>query len=386
MKIFLTGSAGFLGTRVLPLLAKHHQVTCFKGDLLKPQTIPDFDCIVHLAARVPKTKQEDTKDLYEQNIRMCKNLPPTRIIFASTVEAFTPNTWYGKSKLASEKLFPNTTILRFSVMYGPGDHIDRAIPNFVTAAIRGDNITITGASNKRDYLHVDDAARAILLAVKYQPRGIFFIGTGHAVTIRDAARAIAPEAKIKEKSAPKHDLLFDTKKAAKALKFQAKYRFPDRISELIPRPIVFDLDGTILDVSKKYAAIPKEQFKKLIETPKYLALDTIYPEMEDILQYLYGKYPLYLVTMRKNRKNLLSQLEALGLNQFFPDTRVINPKDKIKAVKKIKPALVIGDTQLDIQAAQAAGAKSILVPYRKNLHAIIEKIYAQSVDHHPRVQ
>ncbi len=375
MKILVTGSTGFLGSRVVPLLSKHHDVTSFKGDLLKKNVPNTYDCIVHLAARVPKTKQEDTKELYKQNIRMCKHLPPTRIIFISSIEAYNPQTWYGKSKRDSEALFPGATILRLSVLYGAGDRIDRAIPNFTKAAIYGSDITVTGPGNKRDYLHVDDAARAIALAVKYLPLGIFFIGTGHATTIAEAARAIAPMAKIKRKKAPTNHLLFDIKPAQKALRFTSQYTFPDRIEELVPPPIAFDLDGTILDVSKKYAAIPKEQFKKLIETPKYLALDTIYPIMWDTLKYLYGKFPLYLVTMRKNRKNLLSQLKNLRLHTFFPETRVINPKDKLQAIKKIKPWLVIGDTKLDMQAAESAKAKRILVPPHKNLLDIIKKLY-----------
>lgn len=466
MNILLTGSTGFLGSRVFPLLSRDHQVTCFHGDLLTLRRLPAYDSIVHLAAVVPKTQKEDTQELYRKNIEMTKNLARAagnaKILLASTIEVYgsqtgtldeqspvNPTTWYGKSKLACERLLPDAMILRFSVLYGAGDTISRAIPNFITEAQRGNPLIVRGASNRRDYLHVDDAARAIVAAVdKFQP-GVFCIGTGHPVTIKRVALAVSslvtPRAPVKEKrGSTRTDLVFTITKAREFLSFSPRFRFPDRLEEQLTRPIVFDLDGTILNAQKRYyqvyrdiiaelgykpvssrnywtkrrnaAPIPHTQsndfqlrFRKHIEDEKYLTLDTPYPEAIQALEALSERFPLYIVTLRQHRDRLMRQLNAFGLSRWFSPTHVLTPKKKgkVQALSHIRPRpfVVIGDTQVDIEAAESLGIAAIgvatglrnrkflsrlrpakVLPNAKNLRAIIEQIYdQQSHDRHPRV-
>ena len=67
MKIFLTGSSGFIGTHLFPLLDNKYDLHCMKSDLLDfdgvVQELTNFapDLIVHLAART-----EVEKSFYEQ--------------------------------------------------------------------------------------------------------------------------------------------------------------------------------------------------------------------------------------------------------------------------------------------------------------------------------
>lgn len=396
MNILLTGSTGFLGMRVCELLHKKHTVICFKGDLLKPQTLASYDCVIHLAAQVPKTPSENTKKLYEDNIRMTKNLLAAfrtkQIIFASTIEVYgapvgtnkinemtpvDPKTWYGKSKLESERLLPHATILRFTGLYGAGDTITRAIPNFIRASLFGTTLRIIDGGNRRDYLHVDDAARAVVAAAEFPTEGIFCIGTGTSVSIKKIASTIAPRLKkiYISSGKPRQDLVFTITKAKRKLNFYPKYTFPDRIKEEIAwmkkttPPIVFDLDGTILDTTKRRLAIEKQYpnvpFKIHAEDAQFLTLDTIVPTMMESLAELSATYPLYIITMRHYRGRLLTQFKQLGLHQYFPDNRVITTQNKTQTIATIhpKPLVVIGDTEVDIEAAKANNISNIAVTW-----------------------
>lgn len=279
MNILLTGSTGFLGTSVSRVLEKKGYTVL---NLSRPQydlldisslkrarrAFPAVDYMVHLAAVVPRKAVEDTGALFGANMRLTQNLltvfgPHTKgMLHASTIEVYGriprtqkitertpahPTTWYGKSKLKSEQLVLKTgksmgiptAVLRFSPLYGPGDMISRAIPNFISRAIAGETIEVKNPQNKRDYLHKEDAARAIFLAITKLAHGIFCIGTGHAVTIGAAARIIRdrinpllPIYTIPSK-AKRHDLVYSIARARRALSFAPRYIFPDNIDEEI---------------------------------------------------------------------------------------------------------------------------------------------------------
>src|SRR5260221_12013965 len=122
--------------------------------------------------------------------------------------------------------------------------------------------------------------------------------------------------------------------------------------------IFFDLDGTILNIKKRYISVAKEslelvfknsklninywflkrkgkleksivpflssvQFKeyqeyrlKFLEDEKYLGLDTLNPSVIKMLKNLKG-HVLILATLRKDRNLLLEQLKDLNLVDYF---------------------------------------------------------------------
>ena len=174
--------------------------------------------------------------------------------------------------------------------------------------------------------------------------------------------------------------------------------------------IFFDFDGPILDVTCRYyrvfldisgsgnliaksklwalkrqgqswetilktykLPISKNEFYKFwsrrVELKKYLILDKIQPQVKENLRQLSAKYPLYLISLRKSKLNLLWQLRDLDLAKYFkkiiycPDAsrRPWQAKAaKIKKILKLKEeAVIIGDTEVDIRAGKLAGIKSI---------------------------
>jgi len=100
-----------------------------------------------------------------------------------------PTNPYGHTKLALEQLLRDygtrLTVLRYFNAGGEDeDHRveSHLIPNVVRAALSGEPVTVFGdGSNIRDYIHVDDLARAHVLALEVP--GIFNLGSGSGRTV-----------------------------------------------------------------------------------------------------------------------------------------------------------------------------------------------------------
>lgn len=295
MKYLVTGASGFLGQDVASRLTadgdsevvilsrsadgnERPGCTFFKGDITDVATLeacqaahPDIRRIVHLAALVPKTKDEDqAAGMDEVNVRGTINLLEVfggqlnNFVYASTAEVYglpttdepiredamlpTPLSNYGSSKLAGE-LFARVyglrhelpvSMLRFTVLYGPGDTIARAVPNFIKKALRGESLEVFGGEELRDYLHVTDAARAVYLAAKTPVNGVFNIGTGKGITIRETAERIVElvgntdvTATILPREKKAADIVLNVDRAAQELGFMAEHTFPELLEEQI---------------------------------------------------------------------------------------------------------------------------------------------------------
>ncbi|MCE4618529.1 MAG: NAD-dependent epimerase/dehydratase family protein [Desulfurococcales archaeon] len=113
-----------------------------------------------------------------------------------------PINWYGATKLAGEILVNNilierrvdVVILRFFNVYGPGEWLREnpgVIHNFIINALTGEPLRIEGDGTQvRDFIHVVDAVRASITAMKLEP-GIYNVGSGRGVSIIDLAKLIA---------------------------------------------------------------------------------------------------------------------------------------------------------------------------------------------------
>lgn len=97
--------------------------------------------------------------------------PPERIISEDAPTA--PVNHYGRSKAGGEELVNaaraaglRTAMLRLSNVYGGRrDHPDRAVPALVGRALAGEDLTITGADNYFDFVHVEDTVRGLIAAL-----------------------------------------------------------------------------------------------------------------------------------------------------------------------------------------------------------------------------
>jgi len=106
-----------------------------------------------------------------------------------------PLTAYGATKAACEMLMSgyansygmHTCALRFTNIYGPGmEFKDSFIARIMKAALAGTTLQIYGDGlQRRDLVHVDDVAAAVVLAWTHEWAGTVVIGSGESVTVLD---------------------------------------------------------------------------------------------------------------------------------------------------------------------------------------------------------
>ncbi len=300
MRVLLTGASGFLGRRVAKLVvAGGHEVLAI-GRGAPDQTEPTavhfmradltdagairraavetggVDSIIHLGAMVPRNAgQDDAATAFDTNVMGTINVfgafgrAGQANVLASTAEVYglpeggdklredrepRPLSWYSTSKVAAEvycrslerRMRMRMAILRFTVLYGAGDPIERAIPNFVRHAVRGEPIGVFGGDELRDYLHVDDAAEAVVVAWQRRLSGTYNVGSGHGVAVRDAAdtvlRLAGGSSTIEQhpRQKPAADIVLDVTRFREATGFSPARVFPDGLEEQIARTAAAD--------------------------------------------------------------------------------------------------------------------------------------------------
>lgn len=222
-KVLVIGGAGYIGsTLVRQLLLKGYNVTVldsliygdesirdlygvphfefFKGDLRDIEAVvgamQSIDCVIHLGALVGDPacaiNEQLTLEINTAATRMiaevAKGFGVRRFIFASTCSVYgasdlvldeksdlNPVSLYAKSKIASEQVLLRMaddrftpTIVRFATIFGlsPRPRFDLVV-NFLTARAMAEKvITIMGGRQWRPFIHVADAAEAIIRTVE----------------------------------------------------------------------------------------------------------------------------------------------------------------------------------------------------------------------------
>jgi UDP-glucose 4-epimerase len=233
-KILVTGASGFLGTYLVPLLSRSHEVVATDREDLDVRDItavrrvitrhrPDLVC--HLAALCGAApSRENPPDHYAVNtlgtvhlLEACRRAGVGRFLFTSSLtvhgaapdpvnesSAFAPRHPYAASKVAAEFAVRDyslhfgihAVILRPTLVIGEGSKELHALGDFVLKALRGEEIFLFGAGNhRRDFVHPQDVAAAMLLAVDRLGRAhdtspeseVFNISQGQALSMRELA-------------------------------------------------------------------------------------------------------------------------------------------------------------------------------------------------------
>lgn len=182
--------------------------------------LKDIDHVVHLAARISNSASPGLETIgdFQSDIAgtalLFGALPPIRsCCFASSIMVYgsarsplidelhptEPENTYGVLKLACEQMLRvfarekhfALANLRLSSVYGLSVEGTRAIPSFLRAVMRDESPVVSGdGSVKRDYLYIDDAVEAILLALATEADGVFNIGSGVGTSVLDLAHEI----------------------------------------------------------------------------------------------------------------------------------------------------------------------------------------------------
>jgi UDP-glucose 4-epimerase len=233
-RVVVTGGAGFVGTTLVRrLLDAGADVTVADripsplkgvknvvGDLREEAVLvralgDDAAGVIHLAAATSVLgSMSDPLGTYEQNVQvtaalleLARTRGVERIVMSSTNAvvgdvgaqvideslALRPLTPYGSTKAAAEMLLAGysgsygltTCALRFTNVYGPGMHLkDSIVARLMRAARSGGTISIYGDGKQlRDFVYVDDAAKAVLLAWRSNITGPLVIGSGRSISV-----------------------------------------------------------------------------------------------------------------------------------------------------------------------------------------------------------
>jgi UDP-glucose 4-epimerase len=240
--ILVTGATGLLGSRVVPLLSRHvpdcriiavcrregyvsndPRVKVIYGDLRDEQLwtrLPGaITNVIHLAAMIPwRPEQKSQASVLEDNLQPIVNLIEysqrwpnlQHVIYSSSISVYEPSTevlnehsptrpdsLYGVAKLRGEELLNGLNVkaivsLRFSSLYARGQYEGTVLPIMIKRAQQGQDILIFGDGMRtQDFLHCEDAANAVLLALNSSTSAIYNIGTGMPTTMTELAKKIS---------------------------------------------------------------------------------------------------------------------------------------------------------------------------------------------------
>lgn len=295
-KVVITGGNGFLGRHLVEKIKSQNPKSVFVPDRSEYDLRKYEDClkvakkgdvIIHLAANVGGIgyNREFPATLFDDNILMgtfmmmaARDAGVKKYVALGTICAypkFTPvpfkeeNLWDGypeetnapyglakKMQLVQSEAYRqqygfNSIFLLPVNLYGPGDNFDpkssHVIPalirKFVEAKENGDKEVVVWGTGKasREFLYVDDAAKAIMLATeKYNKSEPVNLGAGFEITIKDLANLIKKLTDyggkiVWDRSKPDGQprRMLDVTKAKKEFGFQASTSFEDGLRKTI---------------------------------------------------------------------------------------------------------------------------------------------------------
>jgi len=246
-RILVTGGAGFIGSHTVDLLLReendvvvldnlssgnmsnlnlrHPNLELIEGDILEypylAELVADCDAVLHLAALVSVPESIDNPIFSLQvNTQGClhvlqaiyKAKHPIRLVYASSASVYgnvselpcrddapllsEPLSPYALQKRHAEdyaklytRLFGIKSLgLRYFNVYGPRQDprspYSGVISRFLDAYKNDEELVIYGdGQQSRDFIHVDDVARANLLALNSQYSGVLNVATGTQETL-----------------------------------------------------------------------------------------------------------------------------------------------------------------------------------------------------------
>ncbi|HEY0283071.1 MAG TPA: NAD(P)-dependent oxidoreductase [Rhizomicrobium sp.] len=237
MQLLVTGPGGFIGRSLGPFLNRYEvhladrsdpgwpgKATFHTVDLLRQGGAKDLiervkpDCLLHLAWyadagkfwHAPQNLNWLTSSL-ELFTAFAEN-GGKRMVVAGTCAEYdwsynpavettpcNPKTLYGKTKAAlfsrlqtlSEQSGVEFAWGRIFFPYGPHEQYGRLVPDVITGLLMNKPVSCSSGWQIRDFMHVEDVARAFSVVLKSDLRGPINIASGEGHTVREVATILA---------------------------------------------------------------------------------------------------------------------------------------------------------------------------------------------------
>ena len=293
--ILLTGSSGTVGTELaLQLLDSGydiHGVDVAENrwsdrvndvtklvDLRDEDAVADLkadvDMIVHLGAnarvhqlvRNPE-RARDNFDMTFNVLEFARRNEIEKFIFSSSREVYgnkgkliydEEDTYtdscespYTASKIGGEAMVKayekcydiNTSLLRFSNVYGRYDNSNRVVPLFIAQAVRGQDLTVYGADKVLDFTYIDDCVSGITKVIESfeKVQGTTLnIASGEGISLLELARTVVDTVNANvdvhvesNRTGEVSRYVADISRANRLIGYSPKYSFAEGIEETI---------------------------------------------------------------------------------------------------------------------------------------------------------
>jgi UDP-glucose 4-epimerase len=276
----VSGAGGFVGRRLIPLLAERHHVIALArrplegvetvvGDLAaRDVRLPErLDAVVHLAqSRRHREWPGGAADMFAVNVDATFRLlahaagsGASHFVLASTGAVYAPAAgplrenaalgpkgFYPRSKLAAEILAEAyatdlaVAILRPFAIYGAGQE-SMLVANLAHRVRDGEEIVVEGDPGLRiNPIHVDDAARAFAAALTLEGSLVVNVAGGEVVSVAQLAGLLAEvagtPARIRHTDGASPSVVGDTTRMRARLGVTPRVALRDGLAGVISRP------------------------------------------------------------------------------------------------------------------------------------------------------